>query len=170
MVPKISANLPSGWSSVVVSGAQTNWVTTTASFSSSPNSAFIVDSPNLGENALVSPVFAISSSSAQLTFLHNYNLESHTRRGTTTYYDGGVLEISIGGGAFTDILSAGGSFVTGGYNATLTTGNPIAGRQAWGGNSGGWVSTTVNLPAAAAGQTIQLRWACAVNSNNSNGG
>src|SRR5262249_50800702 len=81
-------NLPSGWSSVVVSGARTNWATTTASFISSPNSAFIVDSTNLGENALVSPIIAIGSSSAQLTFLNNYNLESRTRKGSTTYYDG----------------------------------------------------------------------------------
>ena len=41
-----------------------------------------------------------------------------------------MLEISIGGGAFQDILAAGGSFVTGGYNVTISTccSNPIAGR------------------------------------------
>jgi cytochrome c oxidase assembly protein Cox11 len=163
--------LPAGWSSVLVSGAQTNWATSSVSSYSSPNSAFIVDSPNSGENALVSPVFFIGSATAQLTFHHNYNLEFLVpHHGATTYYDGGVLEIKIGGGAFTDIITAGGSFVTGGYNATLTTGNPLAGRQAWSGNSSGWVATTVNLPAAAAGQNVQLRWACAVDSDNVNGG
>ena len=44
-------------------------------------------------------------------------------------------------GAFTDITDAavGGSFVTGGYNATISTAfmSPIAGRMAWSGNSGG---------------------------------
>src|SRR5438876_5903301 len=39
-------------------------------------------------------------------------------------------------------------------------GNPLGGRKAWSGNSGGFLTTLVNLPAAAAGQTIQLRWRC----------
>ena len=71
-----------------------------------------------------------------------------------------MLEISIGGGAFTDIIAAGGSFVTGGYTGTISTGfsNPLAGRQAWSGNSAGFITTTVNLPAAAAGQNVVLRW------------
>src|SRR6267154_1911193 len=37
--------------------------------------------------------------------------------------DGGVLEIKIGGGSYTDIVAAGGSFVSGGYNATLISTN-----------------------------------------------
>ncbi len=118
----------------------------------------------------MSPAFVIASSSAQLTFRQNYNLENHRHGASTVYYDGGVLEIKIGAGAFTDIVSAGGSFVTGGYNVSLASGNPLAGQQAWGGSSGGGLSTTVNLPAAAAGQTVQLRWACAVNTGNANGG
>ena len=63
----------------------------------------------------------------------------------------------------TDIVAAGGSFVSGGYNTTLSGdyGNPLAGQQAWSGNSGGFTTTVVNLPAAAAGQNIQLRWRCA---------
>src|SRR5262249_50771057 len=104
----------------------------------------------------------ITSSSAQLTFRHNYNLALQTipHPHSTTYFDGGVLEIAIGSGGFTDILTAGGNFSTGGYNCTLAPGNALGTRQAWGGNSGGWVTTTVNLPSAAAGQTIRWRWNC----------
>src|SRR4029077_5383655 len=36
--------------------------------------------------------------------------------------------------------------------------NPLAGRPAWSGNSAGFITTTVNLPAAAAGQNDVLRW------------
>ena len=64
-------------------------------------------------------------------------------------FDGGVLEISTdGGNTFQDILAAGGSFVMGGYNRTISAdrGSPIAGRQAWSGNSGGFITTMVNLP------------------------
>jgi uncharacterized repeat protein (TIGR01451 family) len=84
------------------------------------------------------------------------------------YFDGGVLDIAIGSGSFTDIISAGGSFATGGYNGTLYngSGNPLGGSSAWGGNSGGWITTTINLPASAAGQNIQFRWACATDSGN----
>ena len=91
-----------------------------------------------------------------LTFLHRYDLEV----GQTTGFDGGVLEIAVNGGAFTDILSAGGSFVSNGYNSTLSTRyqNPLAGRAAWSGDSGGFISTTVKLPASVVGLPIQLRW------------
>jgi uncharacterized repeat protein (TIGR01451 family) len=165
-------SLPGGWSSVAVSGTPANWVTSTTTPDTAPNSAFAADAGTAGEADLLSPPIAITSASAQLTFAHNYNLASHTSghpRPTTTYYDGGVLEISIGGGAFAEILSAGGSFVTGGYNSTLATGtgNPLGGMQAWGGSSGGWVTTTVNLPAGAAGQNVQLRWAFGTGINTS---
>ena len=43
-------------------------------------------------------------------------------------FDGGVLEISINGGAYQDIITAGGSFAAGGYTGVISTsfGNPIA--------------------------------------------
>ena len=56
---------------------------------------------------------AITSASAQVSFRNNFNLEST--------FDGGVLEISINGGAFSDIVAAGGSFVSGGYTSTIST-------------------------------------------------
>ncbi len=77
-----------------------------------------------------------------------------------------MLEISsfyINNGAFTDItdLAVGGSFVTGGYNATIATGtgSPIAGRQAWSGNSGGFITTTVNLPLLVVDGVLRWRMA-----------
>ena len=53
-----------------------------------------------------------------------------------------------------------GSFVTGGYTGTISNccGNPLAGRQAWTGNSGGFISTTVALPIFAWGPNMVLRW------------
>jgi hypothetical protein len=116
------------------------------------NSAFVNDPNCISDERLDSKPFPIVSASAVLTFRRNNNLESG--------FDGMVLEISIGGGAFQDILAAGGTFGTGGYNGTISVnfGSPIAGRQAWTGNSGGFVTTTVNLPASANGQSIVLRW------------
>lgn len=146
-------SLPEGWLTTSTLGAA--WKTSNASSFSAPNSAFSVDTTVVSDRKLESPPILIVSTNAQVTFKHSYSFE-----GTTTYYDGGVLEISIDGGAFQDILAAGGSFVTGGYVGTLSSSysNPLGGRQAWGGATVGFITTTVNLPASASGKTIKLRW------------
>jgi len=69
----------------------------------------------------------------------------------------------MNGGAYTDILTAGGSFVSGGYNGVLSTdfGNPLGGRSAWTKSSTGYpayLTTVVNLPATAAGKSVRLQW------------
>jgi hypothetical protein len=96
-----------------------------------------------------------------VSFRHNFDLD----RSGNSYFDGAVLEVSspnIGGGAFTDITDAavGGSFLAGGYNGAISSGfqNPIEGRLAWGGNSGGYIITAANLGPHVAGQTIKLRF------------
>jgi hypothetical protein len=76
--------------------------------------------------------------------------------GVSNMADGLVLEIAIGSLPFKDIIAAGGSFVQGGYNSALI--NPLAEIPAWSGSSGGWIPVIVNLPQAAAGQPVQLRW------------
>ena len=153
--------LPASWATSAT-GAQSNWVTSTATADTAPNAAFSPDLSNVGVNELDTPSIAINSSVARLTFRQNYSLAASTIN-SAIGYDGGVLEIAIGGGSYTDVVAAGGSFVSGGYNTTLSGGysNPLAGRQAWSGSSGAFATTVVNLPATAAGQNIQLRWRCA---------
>lgn len=145
--------LPPGWTTVSLDGAE-SWVTQTTTFDTAPNAAFVNDVNSVTDTALVSPLFFIGSATAQLSFQNSFDTEGG--------FDGGVLEISIGGGTFTDILDAGGSFVSGGYNGTIDPdpifGNALSGRAAWTGSSAGFISTVVNLPAAAAGQNVQLRW------------
>lgn len=159
----VAPALPVGWTTAT-SGAQTLWVISPTTPDTVPNAAFSAEASAVGVNELVSPVIALPAGPAQLTFRNNYNLEAST---APTGFDGGVLEIKIGAGAFTDILSAGGSFVTGGYNRTISSSysNPLAGRQAWSSTSGGYTNTVVNLPASAAGQSIQLKWRCGTDSS-----
>jgi subtilisin-like proprotein convertase family protein len=146
--------LPAGWSASVGTLCVTSarWVTVNNTAVSAPNSAFVNDPGCISDEYLDSKVYTITSAVSQLTFSRNNNLENG--------FDGMVLEISINGAAYTDIITAGGSFVTGGYNGTISVnfGSPIAGRSAWTGNSGGYVTTTVNLPASANGKTVQFRW------------
>ncbi len=101
---------------------------------------------------LDSPTIPIAAGGGSFSFRIDFNTENG--------FDGAVLEISINGGAFADIVTAGGSFVTGGYTGTISTAfsSPIAGRMAWEGPGGGYITSTVNLPAAANGQNIVLRW------------
>ena len=145
--------MPAGWTTTSEAGTDA-WATVSTTPDTAPNAAFINDPATVSLTSLVSPGIAVPATPAPvvLTFRHAYALESG--------YDGGVLEVKIGAGSFQDILAAGGSFVAGGYNQTLSAAysNPLGGRQAWSGNSGGYVTTTANLPASASGQTIQLRW------------
>ena len=154
-------SLPAGWATSAT-GAQSSWVTSTASADTAPNAAFSPDPGSVGVNELDTPSIAINSGAAQLTFRQNYSLAASTTN-SSIGYDGGVLEIAIGGGSYQDIVTAGGAFISGGYNTTLSGdySNPLGGQQAWSGTSGGFITTTVNLPATAAGQNVQLRWRCA---------
>jgi hypothetical protein len=105
-----------------------------------------------------------------LTFRHNFNLEA-SDVDPNLGFDGGVLELSTdGGNTFQDILAAGGGFVSGGYNRTIAAdrGSPIAGRQAWSGNSNGFITTVVGLPAA--GLEGRLRWRMASDNSGGNEG
>jgi len=110
------------------------------------------------DNRLYSSVFMYSSGS-RLTFRHNFDIEQLS---ATAAYDACVLEMSVNGGAWNDIVVAGGTFVTGGYtHQTISTGfaNPLLpSRPNWSGNSGGFINTVVNLPNSSAGQSVQLRW------------
>src|SRR5204863_2707086 len=85
-----------------------------------------------------------------------------------------ISSSNINGGAFTDITdpAVGGSFVSGGYNATISTSrmSPIAGRMAWSGNSGGYISTVANLGTQALGSFIKLRRRMASDLNGSGTG
>jgi len=94
-------------------------------------------------------VHRLPTGQAQLSFRNNYDLE--TGPGSDGF-DGGVLEIKIGSGSFTDIIAAGGSFASGGYTHTIDGGygNALAGRPAWSGTSSGllrpWRTCPLPLP------------------------
>ena len=157
--------LPAGWTTAHT-GVLADWVTSATNPGSPPNDAFSNEVASAASSELVTPDIPISSANAQLTFRNLFNLQS----GPVTAFDGMVLEISIpsvAGGAFQDILAAGGSFPSSGngYNMTISAAtNPLNGRQCWSGLSGGttaapaYITTTVNLPASASGQSIKLKW------------
>jgi Zn-dependent metalloprotease len=90
---------------------------------------------------------------AFLHFSHAYEFETDL----PDYYDGGVLEYSINGGAtwldaeaFIEYNEYGGTIFTG-------AGNPLSGRRAFVGSSHGYLSTRLNL-ASLIGKSVTFRW------------
>jgi len=163
--------LPPGWSTAA-SGVEVVWVSSTTSPSSAPNDAFAPDVSNIGNTTLDSPTINVPPSGGQLTFRNLFNMEASGVT-LTRGFDGMVLEISVNGGVFSDITSGGNAFIAGGYTRTIdsTFGSSLSGRQAWSGLSGGttaaptYITSTINLPAAAAGQPVQLRWRAATDNS-----
>lgn len=150
--------LPGGWTTAF-SGNGIAWKAVTSTVDTPLNAAFAPNVSGVSDMTLNSPAF-VPVAGQTLSFKHNYILEST--------FDGAVLEISTNGGTvFQDIITAGGSFISGGYNATISSSfnSPIGGRQAWSGNSGGYVATVVRLPAAAIGQPTVLRFRTADDSS-----
>ncbi|HEX8368845.1 MAG TPA: FG-GAP-like repeat-containing protein [Pyrinomonadaceae bacterium] len=140
--------LPAGWTTAN-SGEIDSFKTVTNFPDTLPNAAFVHDPNTQGIAELVSPAIALGNIQHKLIFRHFYQ--------TDFEFDGGVLEISINGGSFTDIVTAGGTFVSGGYDTPLV-GSSLAGRRAWTGQQSGYVTTEVNLPSGTANQSIRLRW------------
>jgi subtilisin family serine protease len=168
--------LPPDWAATNAQGPPPLWVTSDSGVpmppaDTPPNAAFIDDPAVVSDKRIDSLQFGFfEGASPRLTFRHNFNLEASSED-PSLGYDGGVLELSSdGGNTFQDIVAAGGSFVMGEYNRTISTdrGSPIAGRQAWSGTSEGFITTVVNLPAI---QTMgRLRWRMASDTSGSNEG
>ncbi|HVG20114.1 MAG TPA: M36 family metallopeptidase [Blastocatellia bacterium] len=146
--------LPAGWTSSV-SGAGAPWTTSAVASDTAPNAASTTLAATTGTSQLLSPTINVPPTGKnQLSFRHSFNSEFE--------WDGGIVAISINGGSFFDVLDAGGSFETGGYTFALTsaadgnTNTTLRSRAAWTGDSGGFITSTINLPASAAGQSIRL--------------
>lgn len=166
--------LPPGWIATNAQGLPPLWGTSNSgvpipSADTPPNAAFIDDPAVVSDKRLDSPQLGHFVNTVQLTFRHNFNLEA-SDLDPTLGFDGGVLEVSFDGNTFQDILSAGGTFVQGGYNRVISTnrGSPIAGRQAWSGNSEGFITTVVNLGTISL--EMRFRWRMASDNTGSSEG
>ena len=156
----IAPALPPGWSAGLGSGDPPTWQTSTVTPDTPLNDAFVPDQDGISDKVMDSPNITVNSAAAQIRWRNNFNTE-HDPPPAEVFWDGYVLEVSINGGAFVDVTdpSVGGTFVSGPYTGEIdgTANNPLAGRMAWSGNSGGYIDTVINLGASLNGQTIKLR-------------
>ena len=154
--------LPAGWTATDPDpGDGTMWVTTTVTSETAPNNAFVADQDGISDKVLDRAGVAVNSTSPMMSFRNNFN----TEMSGGIFWDGYVLEISapnISGGDFLDFTDShvGGSCVSGCYTGLIdgTANNPLAGRMAWSGNSGGYIDTVLNLGPNLAGQAVTLRF------------
>ncbi|MFL5734617.1 MAG: hypothetical protein ACJ78Q_15645, partial [Chloroflexia bacterium] len=113
-----------------------------------PNNGFVSDQRlTIGDHMDV----PLNATQATLSFYQLYDLEANVQ----VAYDGGVLEVSTDGTAWSNP-----TFISGGYDKTLegcASQNPLGGRDAWSGSSGGWVQATVDLMAYR-GRSVLFRF------------
>lgn len=131
--------LPAGWNATSTVPAVV-WRTILGESDSPSNSVFVPNLPTNSDISLVSPAFIVESNAPVLSFRHQFNTE--------ICCDHGRLELGIGTNAFANITSLGGIFSVGGYGSFST----------WSGSSGGFITSTIQLPATTLGQTVRLRW------------
>jgi len=145
-----------------VEGGNIGWTVQTADPGGTPwsivtdgaaNHAWFTSDPSeTKDDRLVIGPFSLNEGTT-LSFDHHWAFE-----GTSTFYDGGVLEVSTNGTTWQDVLAAGGAFVEGGYTGTINgSSNPLDDRQAWTADSPGTVHTVVDL-SALTGQSIHFRY------------
>jgi hypothetical protein len=110
------------------------------------------------DTQFVSPPLPVSTTQPFVVrFQHAYSLEASGG----TLFDGGMIEISLNGGATWNDVTAFG--INPGYTGLLTSGtdNPLAGRAAFSGTSPGFPARTpvvLNFGKIPAGLSVQLRF------------
>jgi bacillolysin len=147
------------WSTSSSAGAP--WSFTNAYAHSGTISLFGPDTAARGENILTmtGSVSLPAGGSSFLRFDHAYGFDDSA---SGVAFDGGVLEVSVNGGAFQDI----GSRLTDvGYNGVITTtsNNPLGGHAAFIGESNGYRASRATLTTLA-GNSVSFRFRIATNS------
>jgi hypothetical protein len=164
-----TAGVNTGWTSAIVGANPSDWVvgvpskTTLSAAYSAPNcwvTKTVGDYVNNHNAAVVSPQFDFTgfSSSPVLRFKHKFFTERCC--------DGGWLEISVNGGAWTkveDVLGTGSNYNT--PNAMSWYNYAIGAGNVWNGNStgfssnvNGWITSQVQLPGAAGRSNVKIRF------------
>ncbi|HEX6739382.1 MAG TPA: hypothetical protein VF310_13980, partial [Vicinamibacteria bacterium] len=128
------------------------WAIVTSDAHSPTHSWFVADPDAITDQRLTTVAAGSIPAAFVMSFWHRYDTEASTT--PTVGYDGYVLEYSLDGTTWTDILGAQGAvpanpsrFLMNGYNRTISSGfgSPLGGRQAWSGNSTAFQEVRVDL-------------------------
>ena len=118
-----------GWTHSAASGTD-SWALSTVRPNSPTHAWFAADPTSVADQRLVSPAVALPTTlnGLNLQFQQWRNIENS---GAMACFDGGLLEVAIDGGAFTQV--PGSQLATGPYTGIVSSSfsNPIAGSNAW---------------------------------------
>jgi hypothetical protein len=145
--------LPFGWVATNAQGQNPVWATAASGLAHTPPNSAYLSVGAFADERLDSPPVWIATGSAQLRFQHAFAFNVDPGAHPTDIPIGfGWLEISIGGGAFQEIVAAGGSFLAGAYNGGSYWYRQNAFPPAC------CDAVVVNLPPATAGSVVVVRW------------
>jgi autotransporter-associated beta strand protein len=136
---------------------ETDWAYTTGSWRSNAQaSGFGTDNTSY----LISPIYTLTQAgAATLTFTHRHSFEAD--------FDGGAVDVSVNGAAFTRIATP--SFSQNPYNGALgAVGHSLQNGEAYVGNSAGhpaFITSVCTLTNGAVGDTVQVRFISASDNN-----
>lgn len=152
-----STSLPSGLTQS--SNTSAAWRVTTSNVIEGMRSVQADGFGNFDSVILTTDSFTPTDNIKELQFDHVYDLENT--------YDGGILEIQIDGGDWTEWTAAQGTFPENGYTQTIDSGfgSAIAGQRAWSGSSGGAQTVMATFPDEALGKSVRIRWRFASDSS-----
>lgn len=146
-----TTTMPANWSAG-------GWSIVSTSSQSPTRSAYLKARVAASSSYLTSPAIPISAAATdlQLSFWHAYNMEDG--------FDGGRIEFSLDGGDWfgIDDEGSGASFSRGSYDRWISYlyNSPIMGKDAWTGDSSGYIQTVIDFTDEAkyAGKTLRIRW------------
>jgi len=152
-----------GWTEEAGAGWSEQWHVSTEQALSAP-SAYKCGDPGTGNYAnlldarLISPLISNLPSSAVLDFWHIIDSELSTANPDSAY-DGGWVEISVNGGAYSTLFPTEGYPKTTRYSAGGANpySGPVPGQPCYAGTISTWTQEQFNL-SAYAGSNVQLRW------------
>lgn len=138
------------WAVTSTGTTQTWAISDQSATTGSGNAWFAPDLGSAATLALVTPSLSVPAGSRfTFAFDHAFDFEADL----LAQYDGGVIEVSVDGGAWTDAATFGATF-SGGYNATLQANN----RRGYGGASAGVLHETLDFGSLLAGHSVRLRF------------
>jgi hypothetical protein len=147
------------WTHEAAAGTDT-WTISGSRPNSPPTSWKVVDSSSISDQRLTSNVIALPADLGGLNF--QFQHWPLIEGSGSTCADGGVLEVAVDGGAFTQIPA--GQFLQGAYNGTVGSGsgNPLAGSPAWCGLASAYDHVIVDV-SPYAGHDAQFRFRLGTN-------
>ena len=99
-----SASLPAGWVATNAAGPPPLWAISTTIPIRAPNDAFVSDTSVISDKRLDTRPIVIGAGPAVLSFRNFYDFE-YDPPPAEVFWDGGVLEVSINGGPFVDVIN-----------------------------------------------------------------